>query len=266
MYGWNHHATGSAYFQADNANATDSRIPVYDTDYNPVNEYQASFLENVVVSAPGSQSLDLDSFPVGANQFQTSQNSLSPRFDGDGPYYQCVDRHVYHDEVPGANLNMDGYDQDYYPQTLGIEPTFNSNTGCHDWMPSTESNMNYDETDYLSWLSNINMNANAHTNGAMSAKISNATLHQVQIASAPLARLGSPTMDIDKTATTSQPTCPTCHKVFRRLADLARHAGVHDPAKRTHRCPVQYCIYRPSYRKDKLVNHMKKRHAGFGGF
>lgn len=56
-------------------------------------------------------------------------------------------------------------------------------------------------------------------------------------------------------------TCAHCGQQFRRIPDLNRHVKSHDPAKLVHKCSVQGCNYKGSYRKDKLTEHMKKRHG-----
>ena len=54
--------------------------------------------------------------------------------------------------------------------------------------------------------------------------------------------------------------CKTCHKSFSRPSDLDRHAKKHQPGARIHMCSVLGCDYEGSYRKDKLMAHVKNCH------
>ena len=60
-------------------------------------------------------------------------------------------------------------------------------------------------------------------------------------------------------STAQRPTCPTCDQSFSRKADLERHARVHRPGSKVHRCPHAGCGY-SSTRKDKLNEHARRPH------
>ena len=55
------------------------------------------------------------------------------------------------------------------------------------------------------------------------------------------------------------PTCATCSRAFGRQADLDRHAKKHQADSNVFRCSVAGCGY-SNYRKDKLRDHIKRRH------
>ena len=57
-----------------------------------------------------------------------------------------------------------------------------------------------------------------------------------------------------------RPVCKTCRKSFSRPSDLDRHAKKHQPGARIHMCSVPGCDYEGSYRKDKLMAHVKNCH------
>ena len=61
----------------------------------------------------------------------------------------------------------------------------------------------------------------------------------------------------------SRPTCPTCGRSFSRKADLDRHAKMHRPDARVFSCGVVNCDF-SSYRKDKVSDHIGRRHGGVG--
>ena len=55
--------------------------------------------------------------------------------------------------------------------------------------------------------------------------------------------------------------CTKCNQTFGRQADLERHALKHRP--KNIKCHVQGCKYR-TYRKDKLGEHVRRRHPARG--
>ncbi|KAM0795998.1 hypothetical protein BDR22DRAFT_825606 [Usnea florida] len=55
-------------------------------------------------------------------------------------------------------------------------------------------------------------------------------------------------------------TCPECKTAFKRKGELKRHAKKHQPDSNVFRCVIAGCGYN-SYRKDKLADHVKHRHA-----
>lgn len=56
------------------------------------------------------------------------------------------------------------------------------------------------------------------------------------------------------------PTCPECNQTFTRQSDLKRHAKIHQTDSKFFSCQVEGCTY-SSYRKDKLGEHMSRRHS-----
>lgn len=61
-----------------------------------------------------------------------------------------------------------------------------------------------------------------------------------------------------------RPTCVQCRLSFTRKADLDRHAKIHQAGAKTFRCKVvKGCGY-ASLRKDKLTEHVRRRHPGVG--
>lgn len=56
-----------------------------------------------------------------------------------------------------------------------------------------------------------------------------------------------------------RPTCTNCNRSFGRQADLDRHAKKHQADPNAFRCAVAGCGY-SSYRKDKLNEHVRRRH------
>ena len=56
-----------------------------------------------------------------------------------------------------------------------------------------------------------------------------------------------------------RPTCATCGESFGRQADLDRHARKHRAGSNIFRCPVPGCEF-SNYRKDKLAEHVRRRH------
>ncbi len=55
-------------------------------------------------------------------------------------------------------------------------------------------------------------------------------------------------------------TCPECNRAFKRKGELKRHAKKHQADSKVFRCVAAGCEY-SSYRKDKLDDHVKHRHA-----
>lgn len=56
-----------------------------------------------------------------------------------------------------------------------------------------------------------------------------------------------------------RPKCTECNQTFGRQADLDRHAKIHQADSKVFQCQVEGCKY-SSYRKDKLNEHVKRRH------
>ena len=74
---------------------------------------------------------------------------------------------------------------------------------------------------------------------------------------------GDATGDVATSTTDAQnKTCVHCGAQFRRNPDLRRHLRSHDPTKRVYHCHVPKCSYKGSYRRDKLADHLEKRHTG----
>lgn len=59
-----------------------------------------------------------------------------------------------------------------------------------------------------------------------------------------------------------RPTCPQCAQSFTRKADLDRHAKKYGDDGDRYFCAVEGCAYGGSHRKDKLVEHVRRRHPG----
>lgn len=59
------------------------------------------------------------------------------------------------------------------------------------------------------------------------------------------------------------PTCSTCGQSFTRKSNLERHAKKHSADAKAFRCRVAGCEFK-SYRKDKVVYHISRRHGGAG--
>ncbi|KAM0796002.1 hypothetical protein BDR22DRAFT_893691 [Usnea florida] len=57
--------------------------------------------------------------------------------------------------------------------------------------------------------------------------------------------------------------CTQCPRTFSRLSDLERHAKKHLPGPKEFKCHAHGCKYE-SHRKDKLVEHMRRRHPAAG--
>lgn len=57
--------------------------------------------------------------------------------------------------------------------------------------------------------------------------------------------------------------CKKCNQTFKRQSDLVRHAKKHQSGPKNWKCVTRGCNY-ASYRKDKLVDHMRRRHAAGG--
>ena len=55
-------------------------------------------------------------------------------------------------------------------------------------------------------------------------------------------------------------TCPECSRAFKRKGELKRHAKKHQADSNAFRCVVAGCGY-SSYRKDRLDDHVERRHA-----
>ena len=60
-----------------------------------------------------------------------------------------------------------------------------------------------------------------------------------------------------------RPLCTQCNQPFSRQSDLDRHAKKHQPGPKEFKCNVQGCKYE-SHRKDKLREHVRRRHPGMG--
>lgn len=61
-----------------------------------------------------------------------------------------------------------------------------------------------------------------------------------------------------------RPTCAQCGRSFTRKADLDRHTKSHQAGSKTFKCrAVKGCAY-GSHRKDKLSEHVRRRHPGVG--
>ena len=60
-----------------------------------------------------------------------------------------------------------------------------------------------------------------------------------------------------------RPSCPECDQTFSRQSDLERHAKNHQSGPKEFKCHAQGCKYE-SHRKDKLVEHMRRRHPAAG--
>lgn len=60
-----------------------------------------------------------------------------------------------------------------------------------------------------------------------------------------------------------RPTCTECNQTFGRKADLDRHARIHQADSNVFQCQVEGCKY-SNYRKDKLDEHVKRRHQALG--
>lgn len=56
--------------------------------------------------------------------------------------------------------------------------------------------------------------------------------------------------------------CPDCGTTFTRPKDLERHAQKHQSGARHQRCVVPGCDYPGNYKKDKLRDHVRRRHPG----
>lgn len=72
----------------------------------------------------------------------------------------------------------------------------------------------------------------------------------------------SPAFGMPQTAP-PRPTCPTCTRSFSRQADLRRHAKMHQVGPKTFCCKVKDCGY-GTHRKDKLGEHVRRRHPALG--
>lgn len=57
-----------------------------------------------------------------------------------------------------------------------------------------------------------------------------------------------------------RPMCRECHQTFGRQSDLERHAKIHEAGSKVFQCHFQDCSYSSS-RKDKLGEHVRRRHA-----
>ena len=60
-----------------------------------------------------------------------------------------------------------------------------------------------------------------------------------------------------------RPTCAVCTRSFGRQGDLDRHAKIHQAGSRVFACAIAGCGY-SSYRKDKLNEHVQRRHQVLG--
>lgn len=60
-----------------------------------------------------------------------------------------------------------------------------------------------------------------------------------------------------------RPACAICTRSFGRQGDLDRHAKIHQAGSRVFACAVAGCGY-SSYRKDKLNEHVQRRHLALG--
>ena len=65
----------------------------------------------------------------------------------------------------------------------------------------------------------------------------------------------------DNPSAVQEHQCQQCGARFRRAPDLRRHLDSHDPDKRNP-CSVEGCSYKGTYRRDKMSEHMRKRHPG----
>ena len=75
------------------------------------------------------------------------------------------------------------------------------------------------------------------------------------------ASTNSPVAPAQEPNTENRVPCPRCHNLFTRQADMERHAKSHDNSRKIQ-CPVLGCTYRGYYRKDKVNQHIGKRHPG----
>lgn len=60
-----------------------------------------------------------------------------------------------------------------------------------------------------------------------------------------------------------RPMCTKCNKTFSRQSDLERHAKIHQADCKVFKCQVGGCTY-SNYRKDKLSEHVRRRHSSEG--
>ena len=63
--------------------------------------------------------------------------------------------------------------------------------------------------------------------------------------------------------TLPRPVCTECNQAFGRQSDLERHAKKHLPDTKIFQCQINRCKY-SSYRKDKLGEHVRRRHSAKG--
>ena len=69
------------------------------------------------------------------------------------------------------------------------------------------------------------------------------------------------THDSDLDLASQGPTCATCNESSTRKADRDRHALMHQAAR--FRCGIVGCAVK-NYRKDKVSDHIRRRHGGVG--
>ena len=60
-----------------------------------------------------------------------------------------------------------------------------------------------------------------------------------------------------------RPTCTECNETFGRQSDLERHAKGHQAGSKIFQCQAEGCTY-SNYRKDKLRDHVRRRHSSEG--
>lgn len=261
LQAWGYYtAQNSQSLAISDVTAAEDNSPGYAT----TNGYQSQNWNDYAADISGLQPQQLSNFATDTiNQDwaqiwhnSTIDTSLQPSQDMSGFAFNA---NAYQSQTP-AYVTTTGYCQE-------MQPFVTSDAGFHTQVPGNDAyvnatdngsskwdNMAVDNTSHLAWAMPL-------TTGPAPTPVANAS--NIMVNASTTSPMTNHNGDGDSdTADSSRPTCSRCGKTFGRAADLARHAGKHDPAKRTHRCPVGGCDYMGNYRKDKLINHVKNCHPG----